>query len=247
MVVAWTLQLLVCLLAFSGAPIIRLILLVRTSFIAAGLLPGLTLLVRPCSIAVPSLPCCSILVAFRAVRTLKLRLDNCPIGKTTDCPLWPVIATTVCLDTGRFEEQVFDRDPVHVALKLVLTFTILLAECTLGLSISLMLRKWLNGTIVLPIDTVVFIGSLVALLSVGSRLLVCNRVTSRLMVTWVVVPVSGMLAVPDMKGMACDVCGPVLRMNSPLRASVNRTPSSLCIFIFRVTVNASVWTRLSLR
>lgn len=134
------------------------------------------------------------------------------------------------LRAGRLLLQVVSRSPVKVRGKLWLKFTILLAECTLGLSRTLMapfIGAWKcpNGSMDLPIVIRRLGRTLLLLFPGSSRLPVCRLVTALLVTTWVVVPVSVMLAVPEVNGMAWEVCGPVLTIHSAPVTKVHRMPT----------------------
>lgn len=87
---------------------------------------------------------------------------------------------------------VFSLVPVKVPLKLILTFTILLAECTLGFSRVLALMNPLKGRMVLPIVTRP--GTILAAKF--------SLVRAPFDTICIVSPVRGRLTVPEIKGIA---------------------------------------------
>lgn len=90
-------------------------------------------------------------VALAAVISEQLCWTRLVVIGSMCLPLVLCMSTKVPLIPGVWTPVVL-RVPVKVLLKSVLMFTILLAECTLGLRTGLMPRNPRNGKTVLPID-----------------------------------------------------------------------------------------------
>lgn len=167
------------------------------------------------------------------------------LGLCRPCVSRPVSLLLVCLLTPGLRLAVLAlslcRVPRSDLRKAWLTVTILLMDPTRAARCVLVRGNPLK----VKCGTPAMMQLTVGLNEVGARLLAtlpCSLLSAQLIVSPVVIPVTGKLAVPEVSVDECDMCGPTLTMIMWLlcRPTLNRMPELLALMLTCCSIVTSV-------